>query len=64
MLAYSHAVTLFGAVRAALFPSLVPVLAILIGLPLTGEMPDTVQLARLTLVAAGLLLATHVLRWR
>jgi drug/metabolite transporter (DMT)-like permease len=64
MLAYSRAVMLLGAVRAALFPSLVPVLAILIGAPVTGEVPDTVQWTGLTLVTAGLLVATHILRWR
>jgi drug/metabolite transporter (DMT)-like permease len=64
MLAYSRAVMLLGAARAPLLPSLVPVLAILIGVPLTGEVPDTVQWAGLTLVTAGFLVATHVLRWR
>ena len=64
MLAYSRAVMLLGAARAALFPSLVPVLAILIGVPLTGEVPDPVQFAGLALVMAGLLAAIHVLRRR
>lgn len=54
----------FLAAGTKVFPSLVPVLAILIGVPLTGEVPDTVQWAGLTLVTAGLLVATHVLRWR
>ena len=54
MLVYSRAIVLLGAARAALFASLVPVLAILIGVPLTGEVPDTVQWAGLTLVTAGL----------
>jgi drug/metabolite transporter (DMT)-like permease len=64
MMAYSRAVMLLGASRAALFPSLVPVLAILIGVPLTGEAPDPLQFAGLALVTAGLLAAIHVLRRR
>lgn len=64
MLTYSRTVMLLGAARAALFPSLIPALAILIGVPLIGEVPDTVQLAELTLVTIGLLVAIDVLRWR
>jgi drug/metabolite transporter (DMT)-like permease len=60
MIAYSRAVTLLGSARAALFPSLVPVL----GVPLTGEVSDLIQFAGLALVTAGLLATIYVLRWR
>jgi uncharacterized protein YciI len=58
------AVVLLVVSQAALFPSRVPVLAITIGAPPTGEMPDKAQWAGLALVTAGLLVASHALRRR
>jgi drug/metabolite transporter (DMT)-like permease len=52
--AFSRAVALLGPVRAALFPALVPVLAVLAGIPVAGEWPDAWQTAGLAVVMAGL----------
>jgi drug/metabolite transporter (DMT)-like permease len=53
--AFGRAVELLGAARAAAFPALVPVVAILAGVPLTGELPNIVQAAGLLTVSLGLL---------
>jgi drug/metabolite transporter (DMT)-like permease len=54
--AFGRAVELLGAGRAAAFPGLVPVVAILAGVPVTGEYPNIVQAAGLLVVTLGLLL--------
>jgi drug/metabolite transporter (DMT)-like permease len=53
--AFGRAVELLGAPRAAAFPALVPVVAILTGVPVTGELPTLLQAAGLVIVTAGLL---------
>jgi drug/metabolite transporter (DMT)-like permease len=53
--AFGRAVELLGAPRAAAFPALVPVVAILTGVPVTGELPTLLQAAGLVTVTAGLL---------
>ena len=53
--AFGRAVELLGAPRAAAFPALVPVIAILVGVPVTGEYPTIVQAAGLLIVTVGLL---------
>lgn len=50
-------VSKIGPARAAVFPSLVPGLTILIGAPVLGEIPTLYQLAGLAAVTAGLVLA-------
>jgi drug/metabolite transporter (DMT)-like permease len=60
VLAFTRSVELLGASRAAVFPALVPVAAILIGIPMTGELPSVVQLAGLTIVTLGLIIAAGV----
>jgi drug/metabolite transporter (DMT)-like permease len=52
--AFGRAVELLGAPRAAAFPALVPVVAILTGIPVTGEIPAPVQIAGLLTVTFGL----------
>lgn len=64
MLAFTSAVKWLGASRAAAFPAVVPVTATLIGIPVAGEWPTTLQLAGLALVVAGLTLAVGVVRLR
>jgi len=54
-------VALLGPMRAALFPALVPVLAVLAGVPVAGEWPEPVQWLGLAVVVAGLPLAMGVL---
>jgi drug/metabolite transporter (DMT)-like permease len=61
VIAYTHAVKLIGAARAAVFPALVPAAAILIGIPVAGEWPTALQWAGLGLVSTGLLVAIGVI---
>lgn len=57
LLAFGRAIQILGAARASLFPALVPVSAILIGIPIVGELPTPLQLTGLLIVTAGLLVA-------
>ena len=60
VLAYSSAVMILGASRAAAFPALVPGTATLIGIPLTGEWPSALQWIGIAVVTLGLLTALGV----
>lgn len=60
VVAFVKAVQLLGAARASLLPALVPMCAIAVGIPLTGEMPSSVQLLGLGTVTIGLLLALGI----
>jgi drug/metabolite transporter (DMT)-like permease len=62
VLAFTAAVRWIGASRAAAFPALVPVTAILIGIPVTGEVPNGWQVMGLLVVVAGLTLAVGLVR--
>ncbi|MFN4308944.1 MAG: DMT family transporter [Ferrovibrio sp.] len=64
VIAFSRAVQLLGASRASAFPALVPAVAILIGIPVTGELPTFLQIGGLVLVTLGLLLAVGLLKLR
>lgn len=58
-------VSRIGPARAAVFPSIVPALTILIGAPLLGERPDLIQIIGLFLASAGLFLAVGLFdAWR
>jgi drug/metabolite transporter (DMT)-like permease len=54
--AFSRAVAALGASRAALFPAVAPGVAILLGIPVTGEVPSLAQVSGLLILSAGLLL--------
>lgn len=58
---YGWSVAYIGAPRATLFAAIVPVIAILIGIPVAGEWPDPAQWAGVIVVTAGLLLGLGVL---
>lgn len=64
VIAFSAAVQRLGAGRAAVFPALVPAVAIMLGVPIVGEWPTGVQLAGLAIVSAGLALAAGLVRVR
>jgi drug/metabolite transporter (DMT)-like permease len=68
MIAFSQAILLLGVRRAVLFPAIVPAISVLLGIPLVGEIPDTLQLAGLGLVTIGLLtvigITGRLLTWR
>lgn len=59
--AFGRAVVLLGPVRAAVFPAMVPALAVLAGIPVAGEWPEPVQWLGLATVLAGLPLAMGLL---
>lgn len=59
--AFGRAVALLGATRAAIFPALVPGIAVLAGIPVAGEWPVGVQWLGLAVVMAGLPLAMGLL---
>lgn len=59
LFAFSRAVQNLGAGRAALFPALAPGVAMLIGIPLTGEIPTAMQITGLIVLSAGLLIAVR-----
>ena len=62
MIAYSQAVRVLGVSRAVLFPAMVPAVSILIGVPIVGEIPNSIQIAGLLLVTIGLMGAIGVFR--
>ncbi|UOV05423.1 DMT family transporter [Pseudoxanthomonas sp. F37] len=55
--AFSRAIELLGAARAALFPALAPALAMLMGIPLLGEWPTMWQWIGLAIATFGLVWA-------
>ncbi len=59
---FTRAAELAGAARAAIFPALVPAAAIVMGVPITGELPTLYQWAGLVVVTLGLLTAVGVVR--
>ncbi len=58
VVAFSKAVALLGASKAGLFPSLVPVIAVLLGVPILDEFPTVVQTAGVALASIGLIMAS------
>lgn len=60
--AYGQAVRILGVSRAVLFPAMVPAVSVVIGIPIVGEVPNTVQIAGLILVTAGLMGAIGLFR--
>jgi len=63
VLAYGRAVALLGPARATLFTALVPGLAMLIGVPVTGEIPTGLQSVGAAVVMLGLLVGLNVIRF-
>ncbi|OQW70920.1 MAG: hypothetical protein BVN33_16955 [Proteobacteria bacterium ST_bin13] len=59
LFAFARAVQNLGAGRAALFPALAPGVAMLIGIPVTGEIPTAIQILGLLILSGGLLIAVR-----
>ena len=57
VIAFAKAIQLIGPARAAIFPAFVPAAALIIGIPITGEVPTLLQTGGLSMVTLGLLLA-------
>lgn len=62
VLAFTKAVQILGAGRAAVFPAIVPAVAILMGIPIAHEIPNALQGAGILVVLAGLLTAMGLLK--
>jgi len=62
VLAFTKAASLIGTARAAVFPALVPAVAVLFGIPIAGEWPNGLQVAGLGLVSLGLLVAIGAIK--
>jgi len=62
MVAYSQAVVFLGVSRAVLFPAIVPALSVLVGIPIVGEIPSSLQIGGLCLVTLGLLTTVGTFR--
>jgi drug/metabolite transporter (DMT)-like permease len=58
LIAYTKAIAILGASRAAAFASLNPVLGLLIAIPVLGESPSTLDLLGILLVSIGVYFAT------
>src|SRR5487761_124223 len=56
---YGDAIRRLGASRAALLGSFTPVVAALAGIPLLGEVPNTIAWLAILAVSAGVVLASH-----
>jgi drug/metabolite transporter (DMT)-like permease len=50
---YAHSVSLLGSSRASMFPALVPVFAVALGIIVIGEIPTAMRLAGLAIVVIG-----------
>lgn len=61
VIAFTKAAALLGTARAAVFPAMVPAVAILLGVPIAGEIPTLLQLAGVGIVTVSLLIALGVL---
>ena len=57
VVAYGRAVVLLGPERAVLFTALVPGAALLIGVPVTGEIPGPLQIVGVAIVMTGLVIS-------
>jgi drug/metabolite transporter (DMT)-like permease len=55
---YTYATRALGPTSASLFMPLIPVVAVLLGIPVLGEIPSPVQLAGIVVVSVGMVLAT------
>lgn len=55
---YTYATRALGPTSASLFMPLIPVLAVLLGVPVLGEVPSPVQLGGIVVVSVGMVLAT------
>jgi len=64
VLAFTRAVALLGASSASIFPAMVPAVAVLVGIPLTGELPTGPQTLGLLIVSLGLVAALGLITTR
>jgi drug/metabolite transporter (DMT)-like permease len=58
VVAFTKSVAILGTARAACFPAIIPAIALLIGIPLTGETPTSTQWLGLVIITLGLFMRT------
>jgi drug/metabolite transporter (DMT)-like permease len=63
IIAFTRAVQILGAGRAAVFPAIVPAVAILIGIPVAHEIPTLMQGLGVAIVLTGLMTIMGLLRF-
>lgn len=63
VIAYGISVQTLGAARASLFPALVPAAALIVGVPVTGEMPVAVEWIGGAVASVGLMVAMGAIRF-
>ncbi len=61
LIAYAKAVQLLGVARAALFPAVVPVSTLILGIPVAGEIPSLPETVGAVLASVGLAIALGAL---
>lgn len=64
VIAFGISVQTLGAARASLFPALVPAAALIVGVPVTGEMPVAVEWTGGAVATLGLMVAMGVIKIR
>jgi drug/metabolite transporter (DMT)-like permease len=62
VIAFGISVQTLGASKAALFPALVPAAALVVGVPITGELPSLIEWTGCGLATLGLLVAFGIIR--
>ena len=60
LILYTQAITILGAGRSAVFPTLVPVTTVLLAIPILGEYPTSVEIIGVAIVSIGMLFAMGV----
>lgn len=61
IVAFAATISLIGSGLAALFPALVPPLAVLLAIPITGQWPNGAQILGVAVATAGLILSLDIL---
>ena len=57
LILFTRAISIIGAGRAAIFPTLVPGIAVLLAIPVLNEYPTTLELIGVLVVSVGMMLA-------
>jgi drug/metabolite transporter (DMT)-like permease len=61
IMACNRSIAILGVSRTVLFPAIVPVITVLIGIPALGEIPNALQTAGLIVVSVGMFVAVGAL---
>ena len=64
LLFYTKAVALLGASRGAVFAALVPGIAVILALPVLGEVPTIVEIVGVCVVTVGMVAALGLIKFK